>query len=323
MPSDDFPFPTARIRFTTIVSIVSVGCLSLASCGSGADDTTEAQSINVGYFPLVHTVTAVHAMEEGGFTDAGLDVELHQTGGGAEAIPPLVAGELDIAYGNYTSTILGAEQGLPLRVVAGNDIGVEDHAIMTMPDSDFQSPEDLEGATIALNNLENIGAVAVQAIAEEHDIDPDTIEFVELPYPDMLPTLERGEVDGIWQVEPFKATAMDAGAEVAFELFSGPVAEMPVAGWVTTEEFAEQNPEVIEAFRSAIEESAGVVQDDRELLMETVPEFTEVDADVVGDIAMPRWQAEVDEERLQTMVDLMDSYGLIDEGFAAADFVAD
>ncbi|MGY1643811.1 ABC transporter substrate-binding protein [Geodermatophilus sp. SYSU D00703] len=313
---------------------LAVGCavaLVLAACGSGDEGggdaagggTDGATPVTVGYFPLVHTATAVHADETGLFADAGLDVTLEQTSGGAQAIPSLIAGEYDITYGNYTSALLAAQQGLPVRVVAGNDVGADDHAIMVAADSPYQSAADLAGARIAVNNLQNIGTVAINAVLEDAGVDISTIEFVELPLPDMAAALDGGDVDAIWQVEPFQASALAAGHRVLFPLFSGPVEDMPVAGWLTTEQYAQENPEVVEAFRTAMAQSMEQLTGDRERLVELVPTYTQVPAETVQQVALPAWDADVDEAQLQEMADLMLEYGIISEEFDVQTMVVD
>lgn len=291
-----------------------------AGSGGGEGETT---SITVGYFPLVHTATAVHAAETGIFEDAGLDVELEQTGGGAQTLPSLIAGEYDIIYGNYTSAVLSAQQGLPVRIIAGNDVGAEDHGIMVNEDSPLEAPADLEGQTVAVNNLENIGTVAVKSIVEEAGVDPSTVDLVEMPYPDMQAALDRGDVDAIWQVEPFKASSLGGGDRQLFQLFSGPVEDMPVAGWQTTAQFTQENPEVVAAFQEALATSADELQGDRERLVELVPTYTEVPAEVVEQVALPRWDASINVEQLTKMSDLMLEYGIIDEVFDARTMVAE
>jgi ABC-type nitrate/sulfonate/bicarbonate transport system substrate-binding protein len=317
--------PPARRRSPVVALTLAAG-LVLSACGGGdassatEDGTTE---LAIGYFPLVHTATVVHAEETGLFAEQDLDVQLVQTAGGAQAIPGLVAGEYDITYGNYTSALLAAQQGLPIRIVAGNDVGADDHAIMVAADSPFQSAADLAGASIAVNNLQNIGTVAVKAVLEDAGVDVSTIDLVELAYPDMQSALERGDVDAIWQVEPFQARALAGGHRVLFPLFSGPVADMPVAGWLTTERFATENPEAIEAFRTALGESVDQLTDDRARLVELVPTYTQVTADVVEQVALPRWESAVDEEKLATMADLMLEYDVIDEPFDVQTMIVD
>ncbi|MGK5113193.1 MULTISPECIES: ABC transporter substrate-binding protein [unclassified Geodermatophilus] len=306
---------------------LALGCaatLVLAACGSDDDagsgggeggGESGPAALTLGYFPLVHTATAVNAEETGLFDDAGLDVTLEQTSGGAQAIPSLIAGEYDITYGNYTSAVLAAQQGLPVRIVAGNDVGATDHAIMVAADSPFQGPADLAGARIAVNNLQNIGTVAINAVLEDAGVDISTIQFLELPLPDMAAALEAGDVDAIWQVEPFQASALAAGHRVLFPLFSGPVEGMPVAGWLTTEQYAQENPEVIESFRSALATSIEQLDGDRERLVELVPTYSQVPAETVEAVELPQWDAEADAEQLQEMSDLMLEYGIISEEF--------
>ncbi|MGY1821742.1 ABC transporter substrate-binding protein [Geodermatophilus sp. SYSU D00079] len=318
-------------RRLTALAAGCVATLTLAACGSddaggtggGGGGEDGATAVTVGYFPLVHTATAVQAQETGAFADAGLDVTLDQTSGGAQAIPSLVAGEYDITYGNYTSALLAAQQGLPIRVVAGNDVGADDHAIMVAADSPYRSAADLAGARIAVNNLQNIGTVAINAVLEDAGVDLSTIQFVELPLPDMAPALDAGDVDAIWQVEPFQASALAAGHRVLFPLFSGPVEDMPVAGWLTTEQYAQENPEVIEAFRQAMTASMDELTDNRERLVELVPSYTQVPAETVQQVALPAWDAQVDVAQLQKMSDLMLEYGIISEEFDVEMMIVD
>lgn len=289
--------------------------LVLSAC-SGADGSDEADgAISLGYFPLVHTATAVEAEEAGLFDDAGLDVELVATAGGAQAIPGLMAGDYDVTYANYTSAILAAQQGLPLVFVAGNDVGATDHGIFVAADSPIQQVADLEGGTFAVNNLQNIGTVAIKAQLEDAGVDPDDVSLVEMPYPDMQAALDRGDVDAIWQVEPFQASATAAGLRKIGDLFAGPVEGMPVAGWVTTREFAAEHGDDLDALREALADAAAQLDGDRERLVELVPTYTQVGAEVVEAVELPSWDAELDAEEVQRTADLMLEYGIIDEAF--------
>lgn len=291
--------------------------ITLAACGGSSDASgdKDPMTVELGYFPLVHTATVVHAQETGLFEDEGLNVELMQTSGGAQALPSLMAGEYDITFLNYTSAILGAHQGMSLRIIAGNDIGTSDHGIMVNEDSPLKEPADLEGKTIAVNNLQNIGTVAANAVLDGAGVDLSSVDYVELPLPDMQAALDRGDVDAIWQVEPFLASSQAAGDRILFELFSGPADDMPVAGWLTTQQFAEENPEAVAAFQRALEASVEDLQGNRERLVELVPTYTDVPADVVEEVEMPAWEAAPDTDQLQKISDLMTQYDLIDDEF--------
>jgi ABC-type nitrate/sulfonate/bicarbonate transport system substrate-binding protein len=302
-----------NITTAAAFAVLTTAVFGLSACGGGATAGSEARAgdggpVQVGYFPLVHTSTAVNAEEAGIFAENGLDAELVATQGGAAAIPALISGSVDFTYSNYTSALLAVEKGLPIRLVSGNDVGSADHGIFVSAGSGIEKVAELKGKTFAVNNLQNIGTVAIKALMEDAGLAADDVKLVEMPYPDMQAALERGAVDAIWQVEPFQSSAKAAGLVKIGDLFSGPVAGMPVAGWVTTEVFAKENPEAVEAFKKSIAASAEDLQDNRERLIELVPSFTKVTADVVEAAEMPRFQGQLDVEQLQKTADLMLKY---------------
>lgn len=306
-----------NIKMATLGAVLTTAALALSACGGGASagpGDEAAEDLQLGYFPLVHTSTAVNADESGIFADNGLDVELVPTQGGAAAIPALVSGSVDITYANYTSALLAAQQGLPIRIVSGNDVAASDHGIYVGGESSITSVKDLKGKTFAVNNLQNIGSVAIYALLEEAGLSPTDVKLVEMPLPDMQPALERGSVDAIWLVEPFQAAAEAAGLVKIGDLFTGPVADMPVAGWITTEQFASENPAALMSFQKSIAASAEDLQGDRERLVALVPTFTKVTTGVVETIEMPKFNGELDIPQLQKTADLMLQYEIIDSG---------
>lgn len=301
----------------------ALGCavlLALAGCGSSAEQEptgseTGSAHITAGVFPLLQSAIAFHAAETGLFDNAGLDVEIVQTAGGAQTVPAMLTGDYDVIYANYTTGILAAQQGLPIRIFCGNDVGADDHALVVDENSSLQQLPDLAGARIAVNNLQNIGTVAINAILADAGVDLSAIKFLELPFPDMQAALDAGDVDAIWQVEPFKASALAAGNRELSPLFVGPVEGMPVAGWLTTQQFAQENPDALATFCDALATSVEQLQGNRERLVQLVPTFTKVPAEVVQQVSLPQWDAVVSTDRLQAMADLMLDYRIIDEPF--------
>lgn len=293
--------------------------LATTACGGGDDAGGDGPvKVSLGYFPLVHTATAVYAVENDLFDSDVVDVELAATAGGAQAIPSLVAGEYDITYANYTSAILAAQQGLPLAFVAGNDLGATDHGIFVQEDSDIESVADMKGGSFAVNNLQNIGTVAIGVRLEEEGLSLDDVKLVEMPYPDMGAALDRGDVDAIWQVEPFQAGALASGQRKVDDLFAGEAAELPVAGWVATKQFVQENPEAVAAIQEGLAAAAEELAGDRAALDAIVPTYTKVPEEVAAAVEPPLFQAELDEAALQEVSDLMAEYGIIDEPFDVA-----
>jgi ABC-type nitrate/sulfonate/bicarbonate transport system substrate-binding protein len=326
------PSPRQQRRLLA-VGLLATAALTMTACGSGSPSGaapaesagsanapgSDAEAVRIGYFPLVHTSTVVNADQSGLLEEHGITAELVQTQGGAAVIPALTAGDVDIAYANYTSALLAAQKGLPIVLFAGNDVGAEDHGIYVNPNAGIESIADLKGKRFAVNNLQNIGSVAILAQAQEAGLEPGDINIVEMPYPDMAAAVQNGNVDAIWQVEPFQALAEEAGLVRIGDLFDGAADDMPVAGWVTTRQFAEQHPEVLEGFQSALDSSMSELEGDRNAFTELVPTYTSVSADVVENIELPQFAAELDVDRLQDGADLMLKYDLIQEALDVHD----
>src|SRR5690625_252757 len=315
----------------TLLGAAAAGALVLAACGSSnaaddvdrVSDSGQLEQVDIGYFPLVHTATIVHANDAGYLENAGISAELHQTEGGAAAIPSLISGDVDILYSNYTSTLLAAEQGLPVALVSGNDVATDDHGIFVPEDSDIEEFADIEGKSFAVNNLQNIGTVSIYAQLEELGLSPDGVDLVEMPNPEMAPAVANGNVDAIWQVEPFQTIAKQSGLKRIGDMFTGPATDMPVGGWVTTREFAEKHPEVIAAFREALAQSSNDLQDNHDLHLELVPQYTEIDDSVAEELTLPHYDAELNVEALQYGADLMEKYGITSGPLDVAELVID
>ena len=58
----------------------------------------------------------------------------------------------------------------------------------------MKTPKDLEGKTIAVNTLNNICGVTINATLEEKGVDVSTLKYTEVPFPEMVAALEKGRV---------------------------------------------------------------------------------------------------------------------------------
>lgn len=319
---------TKHLRTSTSATAFLMALFASSACSNegeaaGNGIPADTSEVSIGFFPLAHTATAVHGDEAGIFAEHNLDVDLVETEGGAEAIAALVSGQYDITYSNYTSAVLAQAQGLPITIVAANDVGAGDHGVYVTEDSDIDSLDDLAGSTVTVNNLQNIGTIAYYAHLEAAGHAPEDIDLVEMPNPDMRAALDSGDVDAIWQVEPFQTMAEHDGFVRVDNLFSGEMEDVPVAGWVTTEQFAQEHPEIITAYQEAMGQATEELNADENTVQSLVPTFTLLDEELVEEMVLPRFQSDLDLEWLQQMVDMMDEYGLIDETFDVTEMIAD
>ncbi|MGC5615380.1 ABC transporter substrate-binding protein [Georgenia sp. Z1491] len=313
-------------RRLTVGTVLVAGALALAACGGDAEgEAPEGDggltSITVGVIPIGDTAPAWLGLQEGIFEEHGLDVEIQVLQGGAAVIPGVLSGDIQFGFSNTTSLLIAADQGLGLSWVAPaasttGDVEEDFSAVMTMPGSGISSPSDLEGRTVAVNTLNNIGDTVVRSVVEADGGDPDAVEFVELAFPDMPAALTEGRVEAAWVLDPFMTMLNDEGAESISRPYAEVHPELMVAAYFTSEQLASSDPEVIEAFQAAMQESLTYAEEHPDEARAVLSEFTEIAPEVREAIVLPRWPSEFAIESIETLADLAYQHGLLEEEVA-------
>ncbi|MGW9550496.1 ABC transporter substrate-binding protein [Citricoccus zhacaiensis] len=218
------PLLAAPLLLTACGDGGTSGQESSAGTGSPAEGTatgtagpTGATEVRVADTAGMPSAFLQYGVNEGYFDAEGLDVTVDVSIGGAAAVPAVVNGETQFAGSNTVSAILAASKGLPITIVAAGTRTMEDPEddfarIMASTSSGVEEVEDLEGATIAVNTLENINDVVIMTLMEDAGADRTQVKFAEMGFSDMLPALANGQVDAALLIEPFVTMAVDQGA---------------------------------------------------------------------------------------------------------------
>ncbi|WIV44428.1 ABC transporter substrate-binding protein [Glutamicibacter sp. PAEs-4] len=307
------------------LALASISVLALAACGSGspsggADSSADAQGsleqITVGVIPIVDTAPIWLGEAKGFFAEEGLDLEIETATGGSAIVPGIQSGSYDFAFSNLISVMVANDKGLDMEFVANgisttgdesSDVG----SVLVKGDSKISSPKDLAGKKVSVNNLSNIGDTTIKSIVEADGGDPESIEFVEVPFPDAPAALENGIVDAAWILEPFQSSAMDAGAKMLSANFAEFDPELDVAGYFTSAQYAQENPEVTLKFTTAMNKSLDYAQQHPDEVRDIVGTYTKISEDVRAGMVLPRFRADFNREAVQKLGDAAQSYGTL------------
>jgi NitT/TauT family transport system substrate-binding protein len=310
----------------TLLALSAVPLLLATACGgesgdggtSGGGDGDELTPVTVGVIPIVDVAPIYVGQEQGFFEDCGLELTLESAQGGAAIVPGVVSGQFEFGFSNVTSLLLAAAEGLPLVGVANGAASTGDPetdygAVFALPGSGIGDAADLEGKSVAVNTLNNIGTTTINASVEQAGGDPSSVKYVELPFPEMTAALDQGNVDAIWVVEPFFTIAIQAGAEpVAFN-FVDAADGLTIAMYFTGEQYAAENAEAVECFSSAMAESLEYTQENPDAAREVLTSYTQIDPAIIEELRLPNWPAEVNRESVEQLAELSVQDGLIDE----------
>jgi NitT/TauT family transport system substrate-binding protein len=308
-------------RRRTLVVLVAAAALTAASCSGGAASDDGRATLTVQLLPVNETAPVYLGIEKGFFEEENLEIEVTTGQGGSESVPQVVNGDVQVAYSNTPSLFSAAARGLPLVIVApagGGQLPDEDNdvgAVLVNEDSPMRGYADLAGKTVAVNTLGNVLDVSLNAALEQSGVDHTQVEYLEVPFPEMLAALDAGRVDAAFLVPPFETMAQQSGG---FRSIGSPMVEVSpefgFTGYYASRDWVDEHEQVLERFLRALRRSmVYAAEHERETRM-TIGEYTELPRELLP--AIPIGDRRPDCEELRTtseeLVGLMVRFGVLD-----------
>jgi NitT/TauT family transport system substrate-binding protein len=286
-----------------------------ASGGAGSGPRAGAAAagaltpITVAAISILDVAPLYLARAEGMFAAEGLDVTVQSTQGGAESVPGVVSGQYQIAFANLITVLLAYGKGLPLKLVAAGDYSSgkpEDFSAVVVPGaSRLQTMKDLEGKTLAVNQLNNIGGITVRAAMRKAGGDPDRLTMIEARFPDMPAALGQNRIDAAWVVEPFLTVARNQGARVISWNFAEPAPDLMVGAYITTAEYARSHADVVKHFAAAIDKALVYASEHPDAARAILLTYTRIEKPITLALNLPVWKPQLSRASLVLLADLL------------------
>ncbi|SDP00153.1 NitT/TauT family transport system substrate-binding protein [Actinopolyspora xinjiangensis] len=291
--------------------MLTSGCGLLSGSGGSEDSESGMTTINLGTMPAVDVAPLHLAMDKGYFAEEGLKINTSTIAGGAQGIPKLASGELDITFGNWVSFIRAKQEGkVDIKAVSdAYQARKGTFLLMHMPDKTVHKPADLEGKKVAVNTRANLNELTAVSALKTRGVDTSKIEFVTMDFPDMPAALDRSDVAAASVIEPFISRANQLGAETLLDQTSGPTANMPIAGYAATSEWTEQNPDAAAKFQKVMSKAQAEANGDRNAVEELLPDYTKIEPKTASLVTIGTYPSTLEASRLKSVVSLMENNG--------------
>ncbi|SEN85020.1 ABC transporter substrate-binding protein [Nonomuraea pusilla] len=312
-----------RLRISAL--LLTATALLISGCGGGSDSGSSGKSgglektdITVGMLALPEVAPIQIGIDKGFFKAEGLNVKFELVQGGATAMPDLVSGKLDVLHSNYVSAILAAASGTAKLKVVGEAYVAKpgNFMLMTKKGSSITKIAELKGKKVGVNTQKNIATLAVSALLKTNGLTPEDVSFTEKPFPEMAGALESGEVDAAFMPEPFHEVAAGANGAVSLsDMFTGPTADFPIAGYLTTDTFAKDNPKTVAAFQRGLAKAAELAISNSAEVDAALLKYTKIDKATADLMQLGGFSTSVNGTRLQRVADLMQEFGYIPSKF--------
>lgn len=274
--------------------------------------------IRLGILPFSESLGAVMADRLGYFEAEGIEVVLTRYNSGAQGIPLLHAGKLDIIFSNTIATLLAMEQGLNATFIAPGAVvrtQVPDTtAALLALKGTIKTPKDLEGKRIAVNVINSSLWMYILAYMDKHGVDRSKVRFVEVPFPQMADPLLNKQVDAVAVSEPFATVLLDTGR---VDSIAHPYVEAQPNGDITQylagAEWVEKNAALARRFARAILKGNEYVNNsiNDAAVREANVAFTNLAPALKDRVLLPRMGTAVNRDEVLKTQALMIQYGIM------------
>lgn len=274
-------------------------------------ETAETAEVRIAYVPATTGLLLHVAEQEGYFEENGLDVTLTPASNISE-IPPTLGRQFEITLGTATDLIRAANGGLDIVQIQGNTNSTEDNPFVRLivgKDSGIEDVTGLGGKRVASPTLSGVIHVATQYWAKQEGVDPSTIDGVQVPPPNLADQLKAGQADAVEALEPFASQLVAAGHVSLGDPFAAIRLPLATNFWIANRGWAEENGDVIERFRTSLEQALEFVEGNEDGARSVLQAYTEMPPPVAESVPLPTFNLEIRTEDLATWIDVLEDLG--------------
>jgi len=141
-------------------------------------------------------------LKQGYFREAGLDIEILYTEGGASTLTPVIAGSIDIAMTNGILGVVAAyAKGMPVKIISAEATGAAEAFWYAPPESGIKSLADTNGKTVAFSSPGSSTNLILLQLVNQARVAPKLVATFGAP--GTLTQVMSGQIDVGWSVPPF------------------------------------------------------------------------------------------------------------------------
>lgn len=281
-----------------------------------------ADKITVGLTPSITNAVAYVAEHEGIFDKNDLDVEF-VAGGGSVLISGVVSDSMAFSGPTFTTILQGIDSGLPFKVVLGLNVpakAYQEYAVVISKKSEIKSAADFAGKTVGVSTINALLHVMFMSYLHQNGVDPTSVRFVEVPFPQMGDVMAQGTVDAVVAVQPFttRMVANDIGTmgpDFVNELPDG----LPLVAFVASDALISAKRDVVDRFVASLKEAETFIAQNPEKAIEASNAFLKMPPEVIKQVKLPAYQLDIPPEKIVEWVKIMRSMSLLQKDLQPAD----
>ena len=300
-----------------LFGVICLGMLAVVPFRLAHAQKPPAATIRVATQPLTNYTPLLIAKEKGWFVEENLNVTWTMTVQGAVAVEAVFGGSAEFGSSGILEPIVARGNGLDISFAVANSrlrMKPPDAAALFVRDADpIHGPADLVGKKVSAGLINSVSYVHVVAWLRKNGVDPKTVQFLEVPLPQIADALLNNRIDAGWVVEPFVTVMMQAGkARALVYAFHTNIPGMDISAFFAKDSWLRTNAEAARRFKRAVDRATAFMNDGpKEERNAWIAKFTGVRPELVDRMTLPLFTTELNVESLQANVELAASQGLM------------
>src|SRR5262249_29187977 len=147
------------------------------------------------------------AIQRGIFRKNGIDATIAFFNTGADSIPAMQGGTVDIALAIPGVAMTAIDRGIDIAAVFQDEVAhatpPDSGSVQVLDGSPIKALADLRGKKIGVGGLSTQNTIAVKMLLEKTGVDLKSVAFSEIPFPAMANALKAGHIDAVNPIDPF------------------------------------------------------------------------------------------------------------------------
>jgi NitT/TauT family transport system substrate-binding protein len=275
-------------RILSVTAIAAAGFTALAGCSSGSSSSSAAASgapasgagatnIRIALNNTSDSLPIVVAQKQGFFAKNHLTVQ-PTTLADITVIPSLLGRQYDIGFTVAPIFINAVSAGVKAVMISGNDGDSPAHqGVQVFVGKGITSAAGLKGKRIGSPTLTGNINTATKAWLATNGVDPKSVQFVQVPTPNMTDELKAGQIDAAELIYPFISAAKAGG----FKSLGDPERSLTssyLGGtyWSASSDWAKANPAAVAEFRTSIQQADAWIAANNAAAYQDIADYTKV-----------------------------------------------
>jgi NitT/TauT family transport system substrate-binding protein len=277
---------------------------------AAAAQTPAPATVRAAVIPIANFTPLVVARDKGYFTEENLNVTWTTVAQGAIAVEAVFGGSAEVGGSAIFEPIVARGNGLDIVFLAANArirSGPPDNSGLLVRTGDsIHNAKDLAGKKVSAGLINSVNYVHIREWLQRNGADPGSVQFLEIPFPQMADALFQNRLDAVWAVEPFLTFMLKSGnARVLAYPFQETVPGMDISAFLAKESWVKANPDVARRFKRAIDRAtAHLASTSKQERDEFVVKYTGAKPEVIAAVNLPEYVTEFNVPSLKANLDI-------------------